>query len=375
MAINLTPGLPMDDDPKKRVRDYIMAKYFQAPGQPAPEPLNKLDLSTMPVVSSEPPPPAPDPYSPEERAKLGKSGSATQLIGEILAGLGDAFASSRGTGGTKFGETSRAISDASRAEKLATFDAKKKAVQSDAVRKYLAEKYNLPENIDVESGEKLATLKNAEDMKRIQAEATSQTAADRKALADERIGLQRERIGNQEAERDKMHDEKLIRAKTDITTKFNSDAAVKKAQQSMDAASTIRELATSGNPIAAAAIPTYMARMSGEVGNLSEADKKPFGGSRAILQRVEASLKQSATGTLTAANQTYILGIVDLIEKKSNANLDRLAKSRAGQYSKADSRLNSDEIYQMLRPGDQIQSGAESPRGTNKIGRFEVSVE
>ena len=138
--------------------------------------------------------------------------------------------------------------------------------------------------------------------------------------------------------------------KTDIVNKFNSDSGVKKINATIDSAATVRELALSGNPIAAGAIPTYMARASGEVGNLSEADKAPFGGSRAILSRLDAALKQQATGQLSDDNRQFIISLADTMEKRAVDNLDRRANEVSSQYGEASDFLKSNDIYNTLRP-------------------------
>lgn len=167
---------------------------------------------------------------------------------------------------------------------------------------------------------------------------------------DENRALRQQQMQALEAERERNRMEKRSKEKTDIVNKFNSDAGVRKIQSSMDAANNVRELVNSGNPIAANAIPTYMARASGEVGNLSEADKRPFGGSQAILNRLEASLKQMSTGTLTQQNAKFVLDLADKMENSATNNLDRRAKDVSGQYGKASDFLKSDEIYKTLRP-------------------------
>ena len=167
------------------------------------------------------------------------------------------------------------------------------------------------------------------------------------------------RIQNLEAERRRMDDEREFKRRerrsserTNIVSKFTADPQVRKYQQAMDSAATISELANSGNPIAAGAIPTFMARASGEVGNLSEADKAPFGGSRAIFERLEAALTQKATGQLTPENQKFINELSSIMGKNAKKNLKGLARTRAKQYGKASDFLNEDEIYNTLYTDD-----------------------
>lgn len=151
-------------------------------------------------------------------------------------------------------------------------------------------------------------------------------------------------------EREKRRQEFRSKEKTDLVNKFNSDPGVRKINSSIDSASNVRELAMTNNPIAASAIPTYMARASGEVGALSEADKKPFGGSQAILSRLQSSLQQMATGRLTDENRKFLIELSDTMENSAINNLDRRAKDVSGQYGEASDFLEQDEIYKTLRP-------------------------
>lgn len=165
---------------------------------------------------------------------------------------------------------------------------------------------------------------------------------------------------------------------TAVINNFNADPSVKKSQQSVDASNTIRDLAVSGNPIAAAAIPTYSARMSGEVGNLSEADKRPFGGSRAILARIDQALTQAATGGISNDNKQFVLNLTDIIQKRAQENIGSLAKKRAQQHRSAYG-LNENDWYEKFYPTDQRPQAPPTFPGatgkTQKIGRFEVTVE
>lgn len=173
---------------------------------------------------------------------------------------------------------------------------------------------------------------------------------------------------DQEAEREAKRKDKRNDERTKIVDRFNADASVKKAQQSIDAANTIRGLVDSGNPIAAAAIPTFMARASGEVGNLSEADKQPFGGSQAIYAKIEAAAKQAADGKLTAENAKFITDLSNIMEKRAQANIDKLARLRAKQYSGASDFMGESDIYATLRPSfDAPEAKPTAPVGKYKI--------
>lgn len=174
-----------------------------------------------------------------------------------------------------------------------------------------------------------------EELKKARTDYYRGQAGDIPEKQEERIYKQRERRNTE---------------RTRIIDRFNADASVKKSQQMIDGASTIEELATSDNPIAAASIPTFMARASGEVGNLSEADKAPFGGSRAIAERLEAAAVQAANGRLTSDNRAFILQLAELMKKRGRDNQVNLAKIRARQYSSGSDFLSEKDILATLVP-------------------------
>lgn len=168
-------------------------------------------------------------------------------------------------------------------------------------------------------------------------------------------------------EREYKRKERRSTERNKIVDRFNSDASVKKSQQSIDAVNTIRGLLDSNNPIAAAAIPTYMARASGEVGNLSEPDKAPFGGSRAILERVQQAYEQAATGKLTQDNAKFIQDLTDVMEKRAKTNMEGLARKRAKQYSKSSDFLNEEDVFMSLSPDSEFVVNKSTPSATGFI--------
>lgn len=151
--------------------------------------------------------------------------------------------------------------------------------------------------------------------------------------------------------------------------KFKSDPRVKKAYQSLDASDDIGNFIDSGNPIAAGAIPTYSARMSGEVGNLSESDKKPFGGSRAILAKIDQSLKEMADGTLSEDNKRFMSEFVSLVKKRAYEKIHSEAvntsKQKKGLYD-----LSEKEIYDRIYQGPSVDVPNQAqPAGGQPTGK------
>lgn len=190
------------------------------------------------------------------------------------------------------------------------------------------------------------------------------------ALKSDDVSLKREQISNLQDERSSRKAERKSRYKADVVSKFNSDKNVTKYQASIDAANQIEELANSGNPIGAAAVPTFAARMAGEVGALTEADKAPFGGSRAIVSRMDQALQQMSDGKLTDENRKFIIGLSGLIKNRAKANRTGLAKNRAKQYSSAYEDMQEGEVYEMLDPQEDSEIPDPVVRGPGTAERI-----
>lgn len=138
---------------------------------------------------------------------------------------------------------------------------------------------------------------------------------------------------------------------THVIDKYNGDKSVIKSVQAEDAANQIQSLLSSGNDVAYQSIPTYMARLSGEVGNLSEADKRPFGGSQALNQRFKQAYESSANGKMTPENIKFISDLTERIKAKSGENKITRAKQYADQYGNSRSGVNPEQVFGYLAPG------------------------
>lgn len=150
-----------------------------------------------------------------------------------------------------------------------------------------------------------------------------------------------------------------------IIQAFNSDPEVRKQNSMIDASNTINGLIQSNNPIADAAIPTFMARASGEVGNLSEADKAPFGGSQSLSQRIIRTIEKAASGRLDETDRQFVLQLSDVMQRTAAFNFNRLAEQRAKQYSRANKNLKYEDLLATLNPAAEVSSsvGQGAPEG------------
>lgn len=337
------PPVLTEEEKRKQdlIREYVLAQ--RQPGQ-SPE--------GLPPPSPTLPQPSPAPIPAAAPQPENSYGIADALV-TAGAGLGDALSSAAGRQ-TNF---KKEVSDISKNSQ----ESKRKAIED-----YLNQQKTKAEiaklNLDPsQKAEELALKKDEAAARKLMAEAV---LGSRKDILD----LKKQSLSSLEAEREDRRKDSYDKRRADIVGRFNSDPAVKKAQQSLDAARTIADLATSGNPIAAAAVPTYAARMSGEVGALTEADKAPFGGSRAILARIDASLKQAATGRMTEENKKFILDLSNLITSRTQDNMKQIAKVRAKQYSSIPNYGAEDEIFKSLIPELPLdQTGIKPPQTVQPI--------
>jgi len=169
----------------------------------------------------------------------------------------------------------------------------------------------------------------------------------------EGLEIQRERLAQTRDENQFKFEERVINS-------FNKDKDVIKANESISAADRVLALNNLSveNPIAAQALPTFIARASGEVGNLSEGDKRPFGGSQAIRDRLAQAQQSFLRGTLTAENREFIRQIAELMKNTSNDIKNRRADKIANQFGQVRSEVDKDRVFTLL--------GVNQPRQTTQ---------
>jgi len=158
------------------------------------------------------------------------------------------------------------------------------------------------------------------------------TAALRKSVNK----LSKQRLDSTNTERFNKWTEKKEDDLVKSVDKFNKDKEVVRANSMISGANIAKDMVESGNPIAAASIPNFLARASGEVGALTEADKEPFGGTRAIVERAKQSVEEMAKGTLTEANAKFVLELAEVYKKTANSVKSTRADLMAGQLGGID---------------------------------------
>lgn len=345
------PEEPMAPPPAAPVAPMVK-KPAPMPPKPEPVPSSVDALTPAPAI----------PAGPSDREKLMeglKGDDWASVIGKALSAMGDAQLAKAGGKGN-FLNNAITMDTEGRERKIKEFDTAAAKKKEDT--EYAAK--NDPTSPRSKAYQDLMTeYFPGKDFSKMSANQIEEVIGPVSKMADSRearktreatLAAQRESL---KSERDRRYDERRQKEKTDIIDKFNRSSGVVKIEASLDAANTIRGLVDSNNPIAASAVPTFMARASGEVGNLSEADKRPFGGSQALLSRLEAAITQKANGRLTRENAAFIKNLADTMEKRAVSNKDRRAREWSLQYGKANDFLDPNDLYDTLRPDARRASG------------------
>lgn len=144
-----------------------------------------------------------------------------------------------------------------------------------------------------------------------------------------------------------------------VQTDFNKDKDVVKANAGLAAAEDAEELLDVNNPITSEAVKTSLARLSGEVGVLTDQDVSRFGGSKAVSSRIQQSLQQMYDGKLTAQNRQFMKEIITAFKNARNRQIDKSRQKYADQAAK---RLDIpyEEALEYLRP-TLYDPGVEAP--------------
>jgi hypothetical protein len=161
--------------------------------------------------------------------------------------------------------------------------------------------------------------------------------------------------------RDSYKDDAVM---TRVVNLFNADPAVRKAEQMDTFSQLIVDVAQSDNPVGHASLETLMARASGEVGNLSEADKKPFGGSRALTEKMRQYFSEIYKGKKTPENLAFISQLAQTFQETGKKKKVSLARERAKQYAKANKGRGwtDKDVFDVLAPGEEFVEQAQPVR-------------
>ena len=155
---------------------------------------------------------------------------------------------------------------------------------------------------------------------------------------------------------DKNFDFKKYQAVQGLVNKAQSDKVVSKSNESISAGENVLQLANSNNPLADNSIPTFLARASGEVGALSESDKKPFGGEQSLQGRIQQTLQMTSEGRLTPENRKFVIQLAETFKRNGIRNRARRLNELGTSYAKVPGApVTLDELKEMLMTPEDIE--------------------
>lgn len=112
-----------------------------------------------------------------------------------------------------------------------------------------------------------------------------------------------------------------------LTNRFNT--AVAKSKDRLTAAQNIELLLNAKNPMSDSAVRTQLARLSGEVGPLSDFDVKTWSGDPSILARTQQWLNLASEGKLTEANRAQMREVAVTLRQVAQNRIKSEAKRTA----------------------------------------------
>ena len=178
-----------------------------------------------------------------------------------------------------------------------------------------------------------------------------------KTRTEKYLSLGEKRLGVQVKNFDRNLDRNKRTQLNGLIDKFKKDPVVKPYRQTIASVGTVRALITKGGAAASTVIPTFIARMTGEKGVLTQQDVERAGGSQALADRVNRWGKLLATGKLGRKDKKDFLHLVSLMDKRAKTQIEKLAKSYSTDYSGQGTLFQGEgqNIYNALR----YKSGAE----------------
>ncbi len=128
-----------------------------------------------------------------------------------------------------------------------------------------------------------------------------------------------------------------LKAIEKTTEKFNMHA--KKYFEGAEQAKTAKSILDAGNPIGDQAVATFMARATGEVGNLTAEERRPFGTAMDVKSRFSQAAKQLSDGKLTDANRKFLSDLAGVMGQRNKTAAKGVAERMAKQTGR---RLDKD---------------------------------
>jgi hypothetical protein len=146
--------------------------------------------------------------------------------------------------------------------------------------------------------------------------------------------------------------------------KKDFDARTAKERERLVAANNALEMLLSNNPVGEQAVITQLAKLSGEVGALTDTDVARYGGSKDLVERAKQMTTSLLTGELTEANRKYLTQIARMykrvVQNKISAEATRDAESAERVLG-----VPKDQVFSVINP--LTDYGPEPKDARNKV--------
>ena len=220
--------------------------------------------------------------------------------------------------------------------------------QPEATPLALTDKYKLSQYSEYNTGVKGTLDKlRADEESRIKGEQFSSKLAQKESELDLREKMFGEKMDLQEKlaearrisleasnalKEDKKKKEAENKSLIQIDKALRNDYLVKQRSEQLQYAANTLALLHSDNPVANQAAKTQLARLSGEVGVLTDRDVERFGGSKALLSKLNQAIAETTTGKLSKENKAFLVDVANSFYKSAQNSLnDRLDVIAGGQ--------------------------------------------
>lgn len=127
------------------------------------------------------------------------------------------------------------------------------------------------------------------------------------------------------------------------------------------------------NPIADQAMGTLMAKASGEVGNLTEAERDMFRGSPALTRRAQALFTKMKSGILTDADRNDLRELIETYKDMASTAVRGRAKLVSSQMS-GNLGMDEEEAMKLILPTSAFESVSRTGNNSKANNRGSVDV-
>lgn len=149
--------------------------------------------------------------------------------------------------------------------------------------------------------------------------------------------------------------ENIVKQERDLIEDFNKDKIVSKIREQVKNADSALTLLESKNPIGDKAIRPFMARLTGEVGNLTEAEQAVFSGNPQLWEWAKRTANiYLVDGTIPDSDRALLTDLAKQMRDAAAANYDKEARRYADMLG--DDKITTDAIYRRVMEGSYNKS-------------------